>query len=285
MLDHTTSHVEIQGCRYYVQDVGTGDETVLLLHGWPDDGTLWRYQVKALSDAGYRVICPDMLGYGQSDRPQDLSRYTFVSRVEDLLELLDYLGVAEVHCIAHDYGSIVGWDLAATHPNRLKTYTALSVGHLAAFLDVSHEAMRHNWIYLFNVHHLAPAIYRANAGQFLRSLLQSHPDVDQIVSHLLHADDPSYISLWERANPLPEYMLAFLEGRLPEPPIVKVPTLGIWSSQDDFLLEAQMKNSDTFVEAEWRYERIEGANHWFMLERPEETNRLLLEWLNTYTSR
>ena len=283
MLDHTTSHVEIQGCRYYVQDIGTGDETVLLLHGWPDDGTVWRHQVKALSAAGYRVICPDMLGFGQSDWTQDLARCTFASRVNDLVQLLDYLGLEEVHCIAHDYGSIVGWELTMAHPDRVKTYTAMSVGHLAAFLDISHEAMRHNWIYLFNLHHLAPAIYRANSGQFLRGLLQSHPDVDQIVTRLLQADDPAYISLWERANPLPEYMLALFEERLPEPSTVKVPTFGIWSSQDEFLLEAQMQNSKAFVEAEWRYERIEGANHWFMLERPDEVNRLLLEWLRDHT--
>lgn len=283
MLEDTAYYVDIKGCRYYVRDVGAGNTTILLLHGWPDDGTLWRYQIKALADAGYRVICPDLLGSGQSDRPQDLTRYTFASRVEDTLKLLDHLKLQKVHCIAHDYGAILGWDIAATHPDRFTTYTALSVGHLAALLDLSHEAMRYNWIYLFNVHSLAPAIYRANSGQFFRLILQSHPDVEQIVTHFLQSDDPAYISRWELANPLPDTMLALLEGLFPEPLLVQIPTFGIWSSGDSFMLEAQMRNSGAFVEAEWRYERIEEANHWFMLEQPDQTNHLLLEWLKAHT--
>ncbi len=62
-------------------------------------------------------------------------------------------------------------------------------------------------------------------------------------------------------------------------PAVEVPTLGMWSSDAAFLWEEQVADSGAHVNAEWRYERVEGAGHWFMLERPEETNRHLLDWL------
>ena len=56
--------VEVNGARYYVRDSGGEKDSVLLIHGWPDDGNIWRHQVSALLEAGYRVICPDLLGYG-----------------------------------------------------------------------------------------------------------------------------------------------------------------------------------------------------------------------------
>ncbi|WP_026731673.1 alpha/beta fold hydrolase [Fischerella sp. PCC 9605] len=74
-------------------------------------------------------------------------------------------------------------------------------------------------------------------------------------------------------------MLAALEGKLPERQPITIPTFGIWSDKDDFLWESQIKNSSKYVTAEWQYERVEGLGHWFMLEQPEKTNRLLLDWL------
>lgn len=276
------TNIEVNGARYYVRDSGIGEHCVMLLHGWPDDGTLWRYQFAALQHAGYRVICPDLLGHGKSKQPDALERYTFTAQVADIVGLLDALGLTTVHCIAHDYGAVLGWELAAAHPDRLKTFVAMSVGHLAAMLALSLEAMRYNWIYVFNLHELAPTLYRAHHGQLLREVLRGHPDRDQIVDRFLRSENPRYIDSWEKANPLPQFLLAALEGNLPEFVPVRVPTFGIWSTGEDFMLEAPMKQSGTYVEAEWRYERIEDANHWFMLERPDETNRLLLAWLQNH---
>ena len=70
----------------------------------------------------------------------------------------------------------------------------------------------------------------------------------------------------ERANPVPEYLLAALTGQLPEAEAINIPTLGIWSEKNDFLWESQMKNSGRYVAAEWQYVCIEQAGHWFMLE-------------------
>jgi len=83
----------------------------------------------------------------------------------------------------------------------------------------------------------------------------------------------------EKANPVPQYLLAALTGQLPQWVPISIPTLGIWSDKDDFLWESQMKNSKQYVSAQWQYQRIEEAGHWFMLEQPERTNQLLLDWL------
>jgi pimeloyl-ACP methyl ester carboxylesterase len=87
----------------------------------------------------------------------------------------------------------------------------------------------------------------------------------------------------EKANPVPNYLLAALAGELPEPLPIPVPTLGIWSNQDDFVWESQMQNSGKYISAEWQYEKIADTGHWFMLEQPEQTNKLLLNWLKKHS--
>ena len=80
---------------------------------------------------------------------------------------------------------------------------------------------------------------------------------------------------WYRANIPPRRELA---PRRPFPPVA-APTMGVWSSGDDYLLEAQMTASGEHVTGGWRYERVEGASHWMQLDRPERVNALLLDFL------
>jgi len=270
--------MEINGVQYYVRDSGAGEESVLLLHGWPDNGNLWQYQITGLLKHGYRVICPDLLGYGLSGTPTDISRYQLPNLVNDMITLLAKLEVEKIHCIAHDYGAVIGWELAA-HTQKLQSFSAMSVGHLAEILKISHENLQFQWIYFLNIHDLSPQIYRANNGYLLREVLRSHPHREVILENTLKPGVLENMQRLERANPVPNYLLAALVGELPEPLPIKVPTLGIWSNQDGFLWESQMKDSGKYVSTEWQYEKITEAGHWFMLEQPEQTNKLLLNWL------
>lgn len=83
---------------------------------------------------------------------------------------------------------------------------------------------------------------------------------------------------WDRANPMASLYLAAAAGQIASRKCT-VPTLGIWSSGDTYLWEAQMKESASSMAAPWRYERIDGASHWMMLDHPQQVNTLLLDWL------
>ena len=102
---------------------------------------------------------------------------------------------------------------------------------------------------------------------------------DRLVENALQSEMFANMQRLEKANPVPEYLLAALTGQLPEPSSIDIPTMGIWSERDEFLWESQMKNSGKYISAEWQYTRIEQAGHWFMLEQPDKTNQLLLSWL------
>lgn len=283
MLDNlNSSKIELNGIQYHLRDSQQGKEIILLLHGWPDDSTVWRKQIPALIEAGYRVICPDLPGYGLSAAPSETARCQISNLVRDLVTLLEQLHLNQVHCIAHDYGAVLGWELAA-NTELLKTYIAMSVGHLAEFLTVSLETLQIQWLYFLNIQDIAPQLYRANNGYLFREVLRSHPDRDRLVENALKSGVLENMKKLERANPVPEYLLAALTKQLPEPKLINVPTLGIWSEKDDFLWESQMKNSGKYVASDWEYIHIEQAGHWFMLEQPDKTNQLLLSWLKKYS--
>lgn len=92
-------HIDIHGTGLEVQVSGEGPD-VLLVHGYPDTHTCWRHQVSALNAAGYRTIAPDLRGFGASDKPADVESHHPARHVDDLLGVLDHLGVERAHLVA-----------------------------------------------------------------------------------------------------------------------------------------------------------------------------------------
>ncbi len=275
------TYLKINGCEYYVQDSRNGHDSVILLHGWPDDGSLWRFQIPALVEYGYRVICLDWLGHGRSEKTKDLKKYTLTSLSADVIGLMDALNLEKAHCIAHDYGAVVGWELATRYPERLMSYVALSVGHpLVLVKNFSLESIIKSWYLVFNPLPVAIPIYRVMNGFFFRWVLRGHPDKESVVEKFLREKNPFYIQVWEKANPVLPFLLSSLRQKQSELNLIKVPTLGIWSSGDNFMAEEQMKKSGTLVQSEWQYVKISKCNHWLQLEKPQEINKHLLEWLD-----
>lgn len=98
--------LRIDGLSFNVLDEGAG-EPVLLVHGFPDDHTVWRNQVSALVAAGYRVIAPDNGGCGETDMAARTRDYLLPRLVADLVGVLDALGIARVKLVGHDWGAVI----------------------------------------------------------------------------------------------------------------------------------------------------------------------------------
>ena len=106
MADITFSVIETNGIQMRVAEAGAGP-LVLLVHGWPESWYSWRHQIKGLADSGYRVIAPDMRGYGDTSSPAAAADYRIDILVADLVGLLDALGEEKAALIGHDWGSMV----------------------------------------------------------------------------------------------------------------------------------------------------------------------------------
>ena len=144
----TGDHYAVNGIEMHVVIAGSGPD-VLLLHGFPDSHKLWRYQIPALVEAGFRVIVPDLRGFGLTDIPKGGVRaYRMDQLVADVVSLLDALGVAKARLVGHDWGAAIGWHAAIAHPDRIDRYVAISVGHPTSFRKGGFEQKLRSWYML-----------------------------------------------------------------------------------------------------------------------------------------
>jgi pimeloyl-ACP methyl ester carboxylesterase len=118
--------VETNGIRMHVAEQGAGP-LVVLCHGFPESWYSWRHQLGALAEAGFHVVAPDMRGYGQTDRPEEIEKYTLLHLVGDMVGLLDALGAESAVIIGHDWGAPVAWHAALLRPDRFRGVVGLSV--------------------------------------------------------------------------------------------------------------------------------------------------------------
>jgi pimeloyl-ACP methyl ester carboxylesterase len=116
---------------YYAAGPHTDPVPMVLCHGWPEIAFSWRHQIKALSEAGLRVIAPDQRGYGATDRPDDVAAYDLEHLTADLVGLLDRLGIARAIFVGHDWGGLVAWQMPLRHPERVAGVIGVNTPHLA----------------------------------------------------------------------------------------------------------------------------------------------------------
>jgi pimeloyl-ACP methyl ester carboxylesterase len=127
-------YVAARGLRFHVAESGPpGAEPVLVLHGWPQHWFMWRHQIPALA-RDYRVIVPDLRGFGWSDAPPD--GYEKENMATDVLALMDELGLRRVRLIGHDWGGWIGFILCVRAPERFSRYLALNIPHLWGKVDL-----------------------------------------------------------------------------------------------------------------------------------------------------
>jgi pimeloyl-ACP methyl ester carboxylesterase len=245
------------------------------LHGFPDSGRVWRHQVPALTEAGFRVVVPDLRGFGRSDKPAPVGAYGAGRLLGDITGVLDHFGAGRVHVVGHDWGAALAWALAMFTPARVDHLVVLSVGHPTAFRTAGLEQRQKSWyMLLFQFEGVAEEWLTRDGWANFRQWA-AHPDADAVIAEIEAAGSLTPALNYYRANVPPQ---SWVQDPPPYPP-VQVPTLGIWSSGDPALTEGQMVGSAEHVAAKWRYERIDGAGHWLQLEVPETVNRLLLDFL------
>ena len=126
MSDITHRTIETNGIRMHTAEQGEGP-LVLLCHGFPESWYSWRHQLNALAEAGFRAVAPDMRGYGQTDRPAEIEKYTLLHLVGDMVGVLDALGAETAAIAGHDWGAPVAWHAALLRPDRFRAVIGLSV--------------------------------------------------------------------------------------------------------------------------------------------------------------
>jgi len=284
-FESNTKMVQTDNGVFPLIDYGSGIP-VLLLHGFPDSKELWKHQIVSFTKAGYRVIAPDLRGYGDAPSPLEKEKYAIPILMDDVVKILDALKLDKVHLIGHDWGAALSWRLATNYEHRFITMTVLSVGYPGNSGWNSVEQRQKSWyFYLFLQEGLAEKTIADYNWEFGKEILKSHGDRDYVLERLQQPNALTTALNWYRGN---------LQNRLAQPGVaypitnekpqlstnkIEIPVLGIWSDQDNFLLEPQMQLSYLSTKY-FTYHKIVGAGHWMMLEKPGELNKIILDYLD-----
>jgi pimeloyl-ACP methyl ester carboxylesterase len=251
---------------------------VLLLHGWPEFADCWTEELYALGAAGYRAVAVDQRGYAPGARPPRIEDYAIDRLVADALALASSQGAQRFHLVAHDWGGMVAWALAGDHPERLWSLSVLASPHPVALSQEAErdeeQAGRLDYVRLFQQPgHAAEAAFLAEGAARLRAAYGGRVPEEMVEANVRRLSEPGALTAtlnWYRAV---DDRFAVPAGR------IKVPTLYVWGSEDAALGRGAAERTAEFVDAEYRFEILEGASHWLPEEAPDRVVPLLLEHL------
>jgi len=270
--------IDANGLRHFIRDSGDEDApAAILLHGFPDSSAVWNDVTPLLVASGFRVIAPDMRGFGETDIPETLADYDIRSGAgADVIAILDHLKIDRAHLVGHDFGAAVAWALAAERPDRFLSLAALSVGHPRAFLAAGAEQKRKSfYIVVHQLRGVCEWLYRRNDWALFRTRWNGVRGFDEMLALISRPGRLTAGLNWYRANiSLKRMLVPPAEGEFGEE-TVRIPTLGIWPEGDAFLGEEQMAGSRNYVEAPWTYEPVAGAGHWVQVDAPDRVAALL----------
>ncbi|WP_137172654.1 alpha/beta fold hydrolase [Massilia sp. HP4] len=272
-MDVVSQYANVNGLNMHYVTAGEG-APVVLLHGFPDTHAIWRRQIPALAAAGFRVIAPDLRGYGKTDMPGEAGAYAIDFLADDVLRLMDALGIEQATVVGHDWGALIGWHLAMHAPQRVSRYAALSVGHPKAIAKAGlGQKLRFWYMGVFVTPVLAETLLKAGNWAALRSMNRSREQQQLWIDALAPQGRLTAALNYYRAN------LKASSTRRWKP--VDVPVLGVWSEHDPALGERQMLETREQCRAGFQYARIDGVGHWLQLSGAEKLNTLLIEFATT----
>lgn len=277
---------EANGIRLHFVEQGQGFP-VVLCHGFPEIWYSWRRQIPALAAAGLRPMALDLRGYGQSGKPEAIEEYDIHHLVGDLIGLLDALDLEKAAFVGHDWGSIVVWSAAVMHPERVERVANLNVpyrGRCVAFPPtevLKQMGNRVAYVIFFQEPGRAEAHFSADLPATLRRF---YDGVAGDASFLSPEEFEVYLEAFREggmSGPLNFYRNIDRNwettGHLADRP-VECPCLVVMTDKDPILRPEFAEGMERWI-PRLRKEIITGCGHWTQQERPEEVNRLLVEFL------
>ncbi len=309
----TNRRIATNGIELNIAEQGEGP-LVLMCHGFPESWYSWRHQFQMLADAGFHAVAPDMRGYGDSDKPADISAYNQVEVVNDIIGLIPALGYETAIVFGHDWGGPTAWSCALNHPDKVTAVGVLSVPFSPRSqvppLDAMKAIFKDQFFYqlYFQTPGVAEAELEADVRTSLRKfyhmgsaqmdvglleprpadadLLSDLPDPEQMGDWLSTADLQFYVDEFTNSTfrgPLNYYRNHNLSWELTAgaPTRIEQPAMFVAGDKDGVIVMAAeaLKNMPNHLSDLRINELIPGVGHWTQQEAPQAVNAYMLEFL------
>ncbi len=307
----TPTHIKTNGITLSVHEAGPKDGLpVLLLHGWPELARSWVNQIGPLADAGFRVIAPDMRGFGASDAPAEVSAYGIDTILADMTGLLDALGIEKAVWAGHDWGGLIVWPAALLVPERVAGVIGVNTPHLPRPPVSPMELLRmrygdDHYFIRFQEADVPEAALEGREDGFFEFIFARPPkripkEMPASATHLLSRfaaftgrdEEDIAVPADERAHYAAAYARSGFYGginyyrnvtanweRMAGVDLnVRQPALMIGAELDPFLPPVFMDGMEKRV-PDLRKHVIDGCGHWTQWEKPGELSTLMVGWL------
>ncbi|MGH1470329.1 MAG: alpha/beta fold hydrolase [Cellvibrionaceae bacterium] len=309
--------IQSNGITMRIAEMGEGP-LVILVHGWPESWYSWRHQLKALADAGYHAVAPDMRGYGKTDKPKDVEAYDIKHLTADIAGIVDAMGEESAILIGHDWGSIVTWNSMLLYPEKFSALVSMSVPYSGRSpispLDAMRKVYKDNFFYIlyFQEWNVAEREFD-NDPRGVLSRLYTSPDTPRKAPQITdrkriaggfipRRGEPTEIPSWLTKEDLDFYVNEFSEAGFrgginyyrnfhrnweitPELSGAKIeaPVIFLAGELDGVIRRASAeqleKSMKPVVPNLKEVILIPDTGHWIQQERPEETNKVILDFL------
>jgi pimeloyl-ACP methyl ester carboxylesterase len=302
----TISHgyANVNGIRLHYAETGSGDNLVILLHGFPEFWYSWRHQLTALGK-DYHVVAPDMRGYNLSDKPSRVEDYRIEVLVEDVVDLIKNFGARKAAIVAHDWGAAVAWAVAQKYPERVSKLVVLQVPPAAVWrANLSLRQLLRSWyMFFFQLPRIPEwvigrkdfaALNRTFKETVARKDTFSDADIELYKEALRRPGAVTAAVNYYRANvrrilskrnaggglrgngeSKTDQATPGGDGR------IRVPTLFIFGEQDFAILPATVRGIGEHVAAPYSELRIADSGHWVQNEAAAEVNEALIDFLSS----
>jgi pimeloyl-ACP methyl ester carboxylesterase len=310
--------VQTNGITLSITEQGEGP-LVLLCHGWPELAYSWRHQIPVLAQAGYRIVAPDMRGYGGSTAPRNIDAYGMTDLVGDMVGLVAALGETRACIVGHDWGAPVAWGAALMRPDLFAAVAALSVpfsprnAHASPFATLRAAGLEDLYWFYFDREGVPEAEFERDVASALRRVLftlSGDAPADRLPLLTVPAGsgfldrtiNPPALPHWLTESDLEVFAAAFRKSGFRGPfnwyrniegnwkalaPFqgarVTQPALFIAGARDEVINspvgERSLKSLARNVPNIRDILLIPDAGHWIQQERPSEVNAALLRFL------
>ena len=272
----------VNGVRLHYVERGSGP-LVLLLHGFPDFWGGWRHQIKALSNAGFRVVAPDLRGYNLSSKPRGIGAYSLEKLIGDVVALIRYLGEEKAVVVGHDWGGVIAWHLAMQNPQVVSKLIVLNAPHPAAFareLRTWRQMRKSSYALFFQLPILPERMIRARDFAVVRHIFRldavnrrafSRRDIEETVAALAQPRALTCALNYYRA-------LRYRPRQAFEARRIETPTLLIWGEQDRYLGVQLTQNLRHWI-PNLQLQLLPDANHWVHRDQAQRVNQSMIDFL------
>jgi len=251
---------------------------VLLLHGFPETSASWAAVTPLLTQAGLRTYAPDQLGYSPGARPDEVEAYSMQNLAQVTADLMTALEIPVADVVGHDWGANVAWTLAAWHSDRVRSLTAVSVPHpaayTAAFRADPEQKERSSYIRLFWQAGKAEEVLLADDARRLRRMLAGADGETGVPAEAID----EYVAVLSAPGALTA-ALNWYRAMSSATPVedVTVPTTYVWSDADMAIGRIAAEGCAEYVTGDYRFVELAGISHWVPEQAPDRLATAILD--------